>query len=293
MKKAYAKTRGGRVHYVTAGSGDPLLLLHMTPRSWKQYSRVIPALAEKRLVIAMDTLGFGNSDDPPNGYAILDYAGAALDLLNHLEIDSIDVWGMLTGASIGVALAINWPHRVRRLILMAAPLFANDAESNRRIDEAREKRSWAPREDGSHLLDIWRYATGESALSGQPEQGEQPTRSTHQGDGWSRDEWDSVNDFVLDAVRAGDFSRASIALYNYDLAPKLPIIGQPTLVIGLTGWQLSWYVRAENRFEQVQRLIPNSELLMLDGQYADMRVTYVRHAELTRAVEDFLGRAES
>jgi pimeloyl-ACP methyl ester carboxylesterase len=51
----------GTIHCAAAGEGDPVLLLHQTPRSWDEYRDVLPLLGRTRRAIAMDTIGFGDS----------------------------------------------------------------------------------------------------------------------------------------------------------------------------------------------------------------------------------------
>ncbi len=73
MKRAYVDVPGGQVHYRTEGRGRPLILIHQSVCSSDEYSRVLPLLAKNYRVIAMDTLGYGESDKPPRVYDIPDY----------------------------------------------------------------------------------------------------------------------------------------------------------------------------------------------------------------------------
>jgi pimeloyl-ACP methyl ester carboxylesterase len=57
-----------RLHYVTAGQGDPVVLLHGWPETWYQWRKIIPPLAEKYMVIAPDVRGLGDSSKPATGY---------------------------------------------------------------------------------------------------------------------------------------------------------------------------------------------------------------------------------
>ena len=58
----YAQAPQGQLHYRDAGSGDPILLLHQTPRSLDEFAELQPLLARNHRVIAMDMVGFGGSD---------------------------------------------------------------------------------------------------------------------------------------------------------------------------------------------------------------------------------------
>ena len=63
-----AVVNGFRMHYVIAGSGYPLVLLHGWPQSCYEWRKIIPSLAERFTVIAPDLRGLGNSDRPMTGY---------------------------------------------------------------------------------------------------------------------------------------------------------------------------------------------------------------------------------
>ena len=73
-----AKIDGTRFHYVTAGTGDPVLLLPGWPESWIAWRKVLPLLVSAgRRVVVLDPRGFGESDKPAGGY---DLDTAARDL---------------------------------------------------------------------------------------------------------------------------------------------------------------------------------------------------------------------
>ena len=64
VERRFVTTPLGRIHVAMAGTGFPVLLLHQTPRSWDEYRDVLPLLGRDFRAIAMDTLGFGDSDRP-------------------------------------------------------------------------------------------------------------------------------------------------------------------------------------------------------------------------------------
>ena len=81
VTRAYADSRYGQLHYriarpAGAPSAPPLLCLHQTPSHSGDWLPVMPALGEKRVVIAVDTPGYGMSDMPP---APVDYRGLRPD----------------------------------------------------------------------------------------------------------------------------------------------------------------------------------------------------------------------
>ena len=81
IKRAFLDTEDGQILYRIGGEGDPLLLLHMNPRSSDEFRELMPIFAQNRQVMAMDLMGFGDSDKPPRMYTIADYAKTAIALL--------------------------------------------------------------------------------------------------------------------------------------------------------------------------------------------------------------------
>src|SRR5215813_8312133 len=64
-----ASINGVRFHYVTAGTGEPVLLLPGWPESWIAWRKVVPLLvAAGRRAVVLDPRGFGESDKPAGGY---------------------------------------------------------------------------------------------------------------------------------------------------------------------------------------------------------------------------------
>jgi pimeloyl-ACP methyl ester carboxylesterase len=57
-----------RLHYVTAGDGDPVVLLHGWPQTWYCWRKIIPKLTPQHFVIAPDLRGLGDSSGPGTGY---------------------------------------------------------------------------------------------------------------------------------------------------------------------------------------------------------------------------------
>ncbi|WP_175395019.1 alpha/beta fold hydrolase [Paenibacillus xylanilyticus] len=83
----YAKVNGTKLHYVSAGtSGPPVLLVHGFPETWWAFRKLIPLLAKNHRVFAVDLRGFGDSDNGPGTY---DSKTSAEDL--HLLIEELNV----------------------------------------------------------------------------------------------------------------------------------------------------------------------------------------------------------
>lgn len=113
----YARVNGLNMHYVTAGEGPPVLLLHGFPDTHAIWRRQIPALAAAGFrVIAPDLRGYGKTDMPSetSAYAIEFLADDVLRLMDALGIDEATVVGHDWGALIGWHLTMHAPQRVSR-----------------------------------------------------------------------------------------------------------------------------------------------------------------------------------
>ena len=106
------------------GKGAPVLLIHGSGpgvSAWANWRLVLPALAEQRRVIAPDMVGFGYTDRPQGiEYGMPVWVQQALDLMDALDVERVDVVGNSFGGGLALALAIRAPQRVRRMVLMGA-----------------------------------------------------------------------------------------------------------------------------------------------------------------------------
>jgi len=117
-----ATTNGIRLHYLAAGSGAPLVLLHGWPVSSAMWRRVIPALATKHAVIAPDLRGAGYSDKPASGYDKATMAKDVQALMAGLGHKRYAVIGHDIGGMVGYALAAQFRAEVEKLVIIDMPL---------------------------------------------------------------------------------------------------------------------------------------------------------------------------
>jgi pimeloyl-ACP methyl ester carboxylesterase len=117
LRPAYAHTPRGALHYAHAGAGEPLLLLHATPGSWRAFRQLAPLLATNFHAIALDTPGYGNSDPLPGKVSIDEMADSVVALMDALQLPRAHVLGLHTGNKIAAALAARCPDRVGRVVL--------------------------------------------------------------------------------------------------------------------------------------------------------------------------------
>jgi pimeloyl-ACP methyl ester carboxylesterase len=152
IKRAFLDTEDGQIFYRMGGEGEPLLLLHMTPRSSDEFRELMPILASKKLVIAMDLLGLGDSDKPSRIYSVADYGRTVIALLDELGIKKTSIFGNLTGGYIAGEVAAAYPERIEKLIL--CNVYGFDEEERDRIFKIYSQGSQV-KEDGSHLMSRW------------------------------------------------------------------------------------------------------------------------------------------
>ncbi len=113
-----ALVNGFRMHYVIAGSGFPLVLLHGWPQSWYEWRKVIPALAERFTVIAPDLRGLGDSERPMAGYDKRTLASDVYALTQALGFSKIGLTGHDWGGAVAFYLAYDHPELVERLLIL-------------------------------------------------------------------------------------------------------------------------------------------------------------------------------
>lgn len=111
----HAEVNGTRLHHVSGGNGDPLILLGGWPQTWWQFRKIMPELARGFRVTAVDLRGMGGSAKPETGYDKKTMAADIHALIGHLGHESAFVAGHDIGASVGYHLTAGFPHAVRRL----------------------------------------------------------------------------------------------------------------------------------------------------------------------------------
>jgi pimeloyl-ACP methyl ester carboxylesterase len=114
------EVNGLRLHAVTGGNGPALLLIGGWPQTWYAWREVMPALARRRTVVAVDSRGAGLSDKPDDGYDAGTLAADLVALMAALGHDRFDVVGHDIGTWTAYALAADHPKRVGRLAILEA-----------------------------------------------------------------------------------------------------------------------------------------------------------------------------
>ena len=111
-----AEVNGTKLHYVSAGtSGSPILLVHGFPETWWTFHKLIPLLAEKHRVFAVDLRGFGDSDNGPGEYDSATSAEDLHQLVVQLDVGPVHMTGQDICGAVVFRLATTHPEDVLSL----------------------------------------------------------------------------------------------------------------------------------------------------------------------------------
>lgn len=110
---------GCRLYYELHGRDDapPLVLLEGLGGDIPGWRRNIPRLAERYRVVAYDFRGNGRSDKPDVPMTMTTFVEDTVALLDHLGLESAHLYGQSFGGMVAIELALQYPHRVRSLVL--------------------------------------------------------------------------------------------------------------------------------------------------------------------------------
>ena len=274
----HAKVNGTDLHYVAAGkSGSPILLVHGFPETWWTFRKLIPLLAAKHRVFAVDLRGFGDSANKPGEYSS---KTSAEDL--HLLIEQLDVGPVhLTGQDISGAtvfrLATTHPEDVLSLtaIEMGLPGFGLEA-----LADVTHGGAW-------HIGVLAAPGIPEMLLTGREREflGQFAFRTMSATPGAISE--DDIDEFVRTYSRH-DGWRGAIGLYQSMLKEGAEIkalaekhgLTVPVLAVGAGGGPFT-----VGTMSQVARTEVRSVLLAGVGHYAAMEAP----EKLARALLEFIG----
>ena len=113
------RARGLDFHVAEAGAGeDVVLCLHGWPQHWYEWRHLMPALADRHRVLALDLRGFGASDAPRRGYEKENMASDVLAVLDALGLERVKLVGHDWGGWIGFLLCLREPRRFERFLAL-------------------------------------------------------------------------------------------------------------------------------------------------------------------------------
>jgi pimeloyl-ACP methyl ester carboxylesterase len=258
MKRSYVDIHEGQIHYQMDGSGENLLLLHSTGMSSEEYFQMIPILARTHRVIAMDLLGYGNSDKPPLGFRIEDHALSIVHFLDALGFKKTSIAGHHGGSRLAVEIAATWPERVDKLVLSGCPWYSSEERQVLPNDP-----KFSPLEikgDGSFMMELWHTFRSLCQTELKPE---------------------VMCKMMAAALMAGTgFHDLHQAAFHHDIEPRLRLIKSPTLLVA--GTKDMFY----SQLETISQVIPQSKTQVING--AGNFTCLEKPDEFAQAILDFL-----
>jgi pimeloyl-ACP methyl ester carboxylesterase len=236
---------GRRVNVIELGSGPPLVFVHGLSGSWQNWLEQLPVFARDHRVVAFDLPGFGASEMPDWQISISGY-GRWLDALYEaLGIAAAAVVGNSMGGFISAELAIAYPARVERLVLVSAAGLT--------VEHQRHDRTLAVLRTLDRRLAAYAgwLGTRSETLARRP-------RARRMIFGLVAHRPDLLpGPLVAEQIRGSGkagFVPALDALTSYPIRDRLPEIACPTLIVWGTG---DWLVPVRDA-DEFARLIPNA-----------------------------------
>jgi pimeloyl-ACP methyl ester carboxylesterase len=265
---------GTPVNTIELGEGPPMLFVHGLSGSWPNWLEQLPIFAADRRVLAIDLPGFGSSPMPDREITISGYARLLDRLLGELGIDAAAVVGNSMGGFIAAELAIAYPQRVERLVLVSAAGIST-------YDEPRVHRAIPSLMRTERILaatGAW-VASKSDAVARRPRLREAALNVVLRHP--SRIPAALAAEQIRGAGKPG-FLPALQAILEYDFRDRLPEIACPTLIVWGDSDRLV-NVRDADTFAE---LIPNSRKVIFEdtGHMAMLE----RPAAFNALLRDFL-----
>jgi pimeloyl-ACP methyl ester carboxylesterase len=117
-----AEVNGITLHYVRGGNGPPVILIHGFPQDWSEYRAIMPRLAKRFTVIAVDLRGVGGSMATAGGYDAVTMAEDIQQLAAALKLARVYVVGHDIGGMVAYAFVRRYPQAMRGAMILDVPI---------------------------------------------------------------------------------------------------------------------------------------------------------------------------
>ena len=123
LEHGYAASGAVQIHYVTAGEGPLVVMIHGFPDYWYTWRKQIPELAKNFQVVAIDQRGYNKSDQPEGvgNYALPLLAQDVRNVIKHFDQEQAILVGHDWGGYVAWTCAMMFPEMVDRLVILNAP----------------------------------------------------------------------------------------------------------------------------------------------------------------------------
>ncbi len=121
--EGFADSDGVKIHYVTAGEGPLVVLIHGFPDFWYSWRAQMPELAKHFKVVAIDQRGYNLSDKPEGveNYKVSKLTGDIDAVLKHFKVDKATIVGHDWGGIVAWTFAMTYPDKVDKLVILNLP----------------------------------------------------------------------------------------------------------------------------------------------------------------------------
>jgi pimeloyl-ACP methyl ester carboxylesterase len=252
---------GHRLHYLEAGAGPPLVLVHGLGADVRTWRFAIPALASNFHVYAIDLLGFGRSDKPQIPYRIGTLVEALTGFLDAVGIDKTSIVGNSLGGWVATQFATVHPDRLSKLVLVDSAGYGEEP--------AQMVRDYLSQFDPSTVATAERFL---SSMNPEDQGMVEAAAVAYFARRLSRDDGHAVASLVESIMRGED-----------TLGPEVKQIHAPTLVI----WGRNDPIIPLRIGQALANDIPNARAVVLDG--CGHRPQTECAPAFNRAVQEFLG----
>jgi pimeloyl-ACP methyl ester carboxylesterase len=117
-----AQVNGTSIHYVRGGTGPALILVHGFPQDWYEYHAIMPRLAKRFTVVAVDLRGIGASKATANGYDAANMAEDVRQLVTTLKLDHVYIVGHDIGGMVTYVFVRRFPEITRGATILDVPI---------------------------------------------------------------------------------------------------------------------------------------------------------------------------
>ncbi len=117
-----AKVNEIKLHYVRGGRGPALILIHGFPQDWYEYHAIMPRLAKRFTIIAVDLRGIGGSTATAGGYDAANMAEDVHQLISTLQLEHVYIVGHDIGGHVAYAFVRRYPQVTRGAMILDTPL---------------------------------------------------------------------------------------------------------------------------------------------------------------------------
>lgn len=262
------------LNVIDLGEGDPIVFVHGLSGSWPNWLEQLPVFAQSHRVIAMDLPGFGHSPMPNEHITISAYARILDGLLDALGISAATVVGNSMGGFVSAELAIAFPQRVERLVLVSAAGISTYRHRDvERIEPylrrlapmiaaytgwTATRSDWMARRPGLRNMTLGMVTRHPSRLPA------------------------ALAAEQLRGAGKPGFVQALRANIDYPIAERLPEIACPTLIV----WGAEDRVIPVGDANMFEQLIPNSRKVIFDG--TGHMAMLERPAAFNRLLDEFV-----